>query len=164
MTSNNAKLTAKVSTDIEMPYVFFNGENFDEVRALAKTYRIYGEPTIDDSFIVRPSDIPNLDFDELEKWWESTGEIKENKYGTKWNTHSSNNMPIWRKDELIQLIVKTNLPGYVDNVFVKRGDAVVVCHGEVLRIENCCDINTLKHRITEYIEHKFDSVCFDDEQ
>lgn len=81
---------------------------------------------------MRPSDIPNLDEDELLKWWESTGELVEGTrgFGRTLNTHNRNNMPIWRKDEMIMVECKCGHQGYIQREFMEVGTTILWISGK----------------------------------
>lgn len=91
--------------------------------------------------IYRPKDIPNLGYDELFKWWQSTGEMVEDK---RWhgsepryvNTHNENNCPIWRKDEEFCIVIPSTDAEYraahlCQQVFMKKGYALYHLNGYV---------------------------------
>lgn len=109
-------LTKQITITIEYDYVIFNGENFDEVKDFVKNYNLYGNSDIDESFHIRPTDIPNLDEDELLKWWLSTGSDTD--------IHNYNNMPIWYKDELLMIDFED---GYYINREMLKKDCAIIC-------------------------------------
>lgn len=143
----NKKLT--ITKTISYDYVKFNGENHDEVRDFVERHFIYGNGSIEDSFHVRPSDIPNLNEDELLKWWESTGEIVEGTrgFGRTLNTHNRNNMPIWRKDEMIMVECKCGHQGYVQREWMCIGDTILWINGKY------DFINIPEDEIEEYVRN-----------
>lgn len=118
----NIDINLKLHIDYDS--IVFDGENYEDVISFVKKYHINGEP--DHFWEIRPKNIPNLDEVELRKWWESTGEIKEAKWGDKYNTHNSNNLPLWRKDELLRIVTKGSMTGYVHNYFIKKGCTILV--------------------------------------
>lgn len=122
----NKKLT--ITRTVSYDYVIFDGSNYDEVRDFVERHYIYGNGSIEESFHIRPAEIPNLDEDELFKWWESTGEVKEEKRGfqyVKYNTHNHNNLPYWRKDEMILVECRCGQDGWLEREFMEVGTAII---------------------------------------
>lgn len=115
--------------EVKYDYIIFDGTNFDEVREFVDKYKLYGNSDIEESFYKRPDDIPNLNETELLQWWESTGKevvCKRGFYETKYNDHNRNNMPLWRKDELIMIEFKSEHKGYVDREWLCKNDAILL--------------------------------------
>lgn len=146
-----AKKSITKTIEVEYDYVIFDGANFDAVREFVNTYKLYGNSNIEESFHKRPEDIPNLDEDELLKWWKSTGEEKIEKRGCfserKYNTHNISNMPLWRKDELIMIEFKSSHYGYVDREWLGKNDAVILI-GRKFRVLK----NTDERKVMDFIE------------
>lgn len=142
----NIKITATYD------FITFNGENVDEVISFVKKHHINGQTK--NFYEVRPNDIPNLGYDDLLKWWESTGEMKldHRQYNTtvKYNTHNSNNLPLWRKDELLHIVTKGDTCGYVNNVFMKKGDSILVV-GDNFFFEPNLDESFIKDIVEEKV-------------
>lgn len=138
----NVKITATYD------FVTFNGDNVDEVIAFVKEHHINGED--EDFWELRPDDIPNLDYQDLIKWWESTGEVKKNRWGGEYNTHTFDNLPIWRKDEFLRIIVKGDRSGYVRHAYMMKGESIITIGNEFF-FENNWDESTIKDIIEERI-------------
>lgn len=125
-------ITKTITIKIEYDYVIFDGTNFDEVKEFVNTYKLYGNDDIEESFHKRPDDIPNLDEDELFQWWESTGEeafYKGRLYDMKYNTHNRNNMPLWRKDEILMIEFKSEHDGCVDREWLCKNVTILLVNG-----------------------------------
>lgn len=109
----------------------------------------------------RPEDIPNLDEEEMKKWWTSTGTItKEFRYNQEKeiNSHSLSNMPLWRKDELFKVDMKLNKSGYMRLVFFKKGDTIIYC--DKMELDDEANFTILEGSMTEeeikkYIEDHY---------
>lgn len=126
-------ITKTITVNIEYDYVIFDGTNFDEVREFVDTYKLYGDSDIEESFHKRPDDIPNLDENELFQWWESTGKEDVYKgggrYDMKYNTHNRNNMPLWRKDEILMIEFKSEHDGYINREWLCKNVAILLVNG-----------------------------------
>ena len=125
------KMEIKVSYDS----ITYDGTNLMDFYNFAKKYNLLEEDIKQDDktpgLTVRPKDIPNLNYADLLKWWESTGEIKEREDAgylevKTYNTHNSNNMPMWQKDEEFMLSVKASQSGYLNREFIHKGDTLII--------------------------------------
>lgn len=113
-------------------FITFNGENMTEILSFISLNRLNSSKCILDDYEKRPEDIPNLDEEDMKKWWISTGTItkKFNRYTDQEeeiNSHKLGNMPEWRKDELFKVDMKLNKSGYMRIVFFKKGDTIIYC-------------------------------------
>lgn len=144
-------------------FITFNGENMSEVLSFISLRRLNSSGDIFEDFMKRPEDIPNLDEEEMKKWWVSTGTItkKFNKYTDKEeeiNSHRLNNMPLWRKDELFKVDMKLNKSGYMRLVFFKKGDTIIYC--DKMELDDEANFTILDRPMTEeeikkYIEDHY---------
>lgn len=147
-------ITKTITINIEYDYITFDGTNFDAVKEFVDTYKLYGNSNIEESFHKRPEDIPNLDEKEMLKWWESTGEERVDPrdcLGRICNTHNSNNMPLWRKDELLMIDFKSENPGYIQKEFLCKNVAIIVI-GRRYYVVNRTD----EKEIMEFIENLYE--------
>lgn len=55
-----------ITVEITYDYISFDGTNYDAIRDFVVQHHIYGNSTIEESFHIRPADIPNLDTDDIE--------------------------------------------------------------------------------------------------
>lgn len=140
---------------IKYDYIKYNGNNAEDVFVFAQRHNILcteeSEP-----FVMRPADIPNLDEAELIKWWASTGKIKtvigySSEYT--YNTHNSNNMPTWRKDEDFYLVFASGRDGYCNYEYFKKGMGVVVIGHKycIVNFEN-------DDELEEYVDEMIDNI------
>lgn len=127
----------KFEIKVEYDSITYDGTNAHDVYDFAVNHRLVGEDVYHDyeaGLAIRPEGIPNLDEYDLLKWWESTGEIvtEESRWtpGRTYNTHNSNNLPIWRKDEDFMIAFKCNRDGYVNRRFFQKGMGIVVFGGD----------------------------------
>lgn len=146
--------------ELTFEFITFNGENMTEVLSFISLNRLNSSKCILDDYEKRPEDIPNLNEEEMRKWWISTGTITKNfnRYldrEEETNSHHSGNMPLWRKDELFKVDMKLNTPGYMRLVFFKKGDTIIYCD----KMELDDDANFIvvdgpmtEEEIKEYIE------------
>lgn len=148
-------ITKTITINIEYDYITFDGTNFDEVKEFVDTYKLYGNSNIEESFHKRPEDIPNLDEKELLKWWISTGEEIEDCTGRRFNTHHSNNMPLWRKDELLMIEFKSVHAGYIQREFLCK-DVTIIVIGRRYYVVNKTD----EEEIIAYIEHLYECAHY----
>lgn len=144
-------ITKTITLNIEYDYIIFDGTNFDAVKEFVDTYELYGNSNIEESFHKRPEDIPNLDEKEMLKWWESTGEEIEDCTGRRFNTHHSNNMPLWREDELLMIEFKSEHQGYIQKQFLCKNIAIIVI-GRKHYVVN----RTNEEEIMEFIENLYE--------
>lgn len=147
-------ITKQVTVTVEYDYVIFNGENYDEVKEFVKKYKLYGNSNINDSFHIRPADIPNLNESELLEWWKSTGEevieskgFRERRY----NTHNYNNMPLWRKDELLMIEFKDKTAGYVSREWLCKDCAIIYANKDYHTMYDSSET-----RIEEFVNNFFE--------
>lgn len=143
-------ITKTIEVKAEYDYIIFDGTNYDAVREFVELYKLYGNSDIEDSFHKRPDDIPNLDGDELLKWWQSTGEEKVDKRGIverKYNTHNYHNMPLWQRDELLMIEFKSSQSGWVEREWLRKNDAIIVV-GRRYYVVN----NTDEKEVMDFIE------------
>jgi len=142
-------------------FITFNGENMSEVLSFISLRRLNSSGDIFEDFMKRPEDIPNLDEEEMKKWWTSTGTItKEFRYNQEKeiNSHSLSNMPLWRKDELFKVDMKLNKSGYMRLVFFKKGDTIIYC--DKMELDDEANFTILEGSMTEeeikkYIEDHY---------
>lgn len=144
-------------------FITFNGENMTEVLSFISLNRLNSSNCILDDYMERPKNIPNLDEEEMKKWWVSTGTItkKFNKYTDKEeeiNSHRLNNMPLWRKNELFKVDMKLNKSGYMRLVFFKKGDTIIYC--DKMELDDEANFTILDGPMTEeeikkYIEDHY---------
>lgn len=116
--------------ELTFEFITFNGENMTEILSFISLNRLNSSKCILYDYEKRPEDIPNLNEEEMKKWWISTGTItKEFRYNQEKeiNSHHSGNMPLWRKDELFKVDMKLNKSGYMRVVFFKKGDTIIYC-------------------------------------
>lgn len=156
-------ITKKLKKELTFEFITFNSENMSEVLSFISLRRLNSSGDIFEDFMKRPEDIPNLNEEEMKKWWVSTGTItkKFNKYTDKEeeiNSHHLNNMPLWRKDELFKVDMKLNKSGYMRLVFFKKGDTILYC--DKIELDDDANFTILEGSMTEeeikkYIEDHY---------
>lgn len=146
--------------ELTFEFITFDGKNMAEILSFISLRRLNSSKNIFDDYEKRPEDIPNLNEEEMKKWWISTGTItkKFNRYldrEEETNSHHSGNMPLWRKDELFKVDMKLNTPGYMRLVFFKKGDTIIYC--DKMELDDDANFTVLggpmtEEEIKEYIE------------
>lgn len=145
-------ITKTLKRKLTFEFITFNGENRSEILSFISLNRLNSSKCILDDYEKRPEDIPNLNEEEMKKWWISTGTYNQEK---EINSHHSGNMPLWRKDELFKVDMKLNKPGYMRLVFFKKGDTIIYCDKMELDDEAnfiVVDGPMTEEEIKEYIE------------
>lgn len=154
------QVTAK--KEINTDYIIFDGDNVDQVLQFVEKYDLYGNDTIDDSYELRPSSIPNLNEKELLKWWISEGEVGGDPDDYKpYNPHNRNNMPSWRKNELLKLTCKSKqqiIYGYVRNYYIGKDTAIVIIDGVEYFVTGCPTPSEVNKFIINKLKYDYDSV------
>ena len=153
---------AKLKMEIEVEYdsVTYDGTNMMDVYNFAKNHNLLesdvGDEDNNPGLCVRPADVPHLEYDELLKWWESTGEIVEREDGPlfynrpkTYNTHNSNNMPFWKKGEDFYLAVKSANEGYLNREFFHKGDSIIT-YGHCVEVA----VHVAPEKIPTYVKNR----------
>lgn len=152
----------KFEVKVNYDFITYDGTNVHDVYDFAVNHHLVGEATYNDyeaGLAIRPEGIPNLDESDLLEWWKSTGEIVDDKdyWGNSktYNTHNSNNLPIWRKDEDFLIAFRCKRGGYVNRQFFQKGMSIVVFGGD-FQIGKWEGPEDIEKWVTRKIKDKYD--------
>jgi len=151
-------MNAHINVDIEYDYIIYNGSNADDVFKFAKDHGILCRDE-NEPFVKRPESIPNLNRFELLKWWESTGEMKPKYKGIAgnenlYNTHNTNNMPLWDKDEDFYLSFNAKPEGYCWHEYFTKGKGIIVVNKKYCIVSNLAD-DEISSYVVDLIKSQF---------